>query len=124
MDNEYFSLIKNHTWDLVNLPPTGQPINKWIFTVKYKFDGSVKRFKARLVAKGYSQLPGVDYIDTFSPILKITSIRVLLALCALHDWEIHQLDVKTPFLYGDLTEVIFMPQPEGYVQQGSEYKVC
>ena len=125
ISSEYNSLMRNGTWELVPLPPNRKAINcKWIFKLKYKADGSIDRFKARLVAKGYSQVQGMDYNDTFSPVVKITTIRVLLALAAMYDWEVHQLDVTTAFLYGDLSKDIYMKQPEGYVIPGYENKVC
>jgi hypothetical protein len=80
MDSEYFSLMKNKTWDLVDLLPSRKPINcKWIFILKYKLDGSIECNKAKLLTKGYSQVPGVDYSDTFLPVVKFTSICLLLA---------------------------------------------
>lgn len=90
--------MKNNTWDLVDLPSQHKPINcKWIFTLKYKPNGSIECNRAKLVAQGYSQVPGIDYSDTFFPIVKVTSIWVLLALCAINDWKIHQWDRKTTF---------------------------
>lgn len=82
------------------------------------------RFKARLVAKGFSQKEGIDYDEIFSPIVKHSSIRVLLALVAQFDLELQQLDVKTAFLHGDLEEIIYMDQLEGFLAEGKEYHVC
>ena len=83
-----------------------------------------ERFKARLVAKGYSQRKGIDYDEVFSPVVRHTSIRIILALVASYDLELEQLDVKTAFLHGDLEEVIFMEQPEGFKQPETEHMVC
>ena len=89
-----------------------------------KFDGSIDKYKPRLVVKGYIQKKGLDYFDTYSPLTKITSIRMLIALATVHDLKIHQMDVKTAFLNGELEEEIYMEQPEGFVVPGKEEKVC
>ena len=126
MQEEIESLYKNETWVLVK-PPARQRIVgcKWIFNIKEGIPGVEKaRYKARLVAKGYSQVPGVDFNDIFSPVVKHSSIRVLLALVAMHDLELEQLDVKTAFLHGELEEDIYMQQPEGFVVEGKEDHVC
>ena len=95
--------MENETWDLVELPSGRTSIgSKWVFKVKYKSDGTVERFKAQLVAKGYAQQPGVDYDETFSPVVKFRSIRALLALAVQHDLLLHQMDVVTAFLNGTL----------------------
>ncbi|CAM8993037.1 unnamed protein product [Rhodiola kirilowii] len=105
--------MQNHTWELVNLPPGCKPLDsKWIFTKKMKVDGTVEKYKARLVIKGYRQKEGLDYFDTFSPVTRITSIRMIIAIAALRNLEIHQMDVKTAFLNGDLEEEIYMEQPD------------
>lgn len=123
MKTEYDSLIQNNTWTLVDPPKDRKPVkNKWIFRLKTKPDGSVDRYKARLVAKGCSQKFGVDYLETFSPVAKFDSIRTLLSIAAVKDYEIYQLDIKTAFLHGDLRETIYMEQPEGF-DDGSG-KVC
>jgi hypothetical protein len=88
-----------------------------VFKVKHGEDGSVERFKARLVAQGYSQSEGVDYQEIFSPVVRYTSIRSLLAVANICDWEIHQMDVHTAFLQGELDEEIYIKQPEGYVRR-------
>jgi transposase InsO family protein len=125
MDSEYQSLIDNKTWTLTPLPLDRKSIGcKWIFKIKYTADGSVERYKARLVAKGYAQKEGIDYNETFAPVAKMTSIRILLALAAIEDLEVHQMDVKTAFLNGDLEEEIYMDQPEGYILEGEEQLVC
>ena len=89
-----------------------------------KADGVIDRYKARLVVKGYKQREGLDYFDTYSPVTRITSIRMLIAITAVYKLEIHQMDVKTVFLNGDLEEEIYLEQPEGFIVPGQEQKVC
>ena len=120
MRDELKSHEDNKTWTLVDLPPNRKAVkSKWVYT--YKADG---RHKARLVAKGFTQVQGIDYEETFSPVARFESIRFLLAHAALEDWDIEALDVKTAFLYGVLDEEIYMEQPEGFVEPGQEGKVC
>ena len=88
-----------------------------------KPDGTIDKYKARLVVKGYRQKEGLDYFDIYSPVTRITSIRMLIALAAVHDLKIHQMDVKTAFLNGELEEKIYMEQPEGFIVPGKEKKV-
>jgi hypothetical protein len=124
-DSEYNSLMKNKTWELTELPPDRQPITcKWIFKIKHKADGSIERYKARLVVRGFSQKEGVDFNETFAPVIRFESVRVLLAIATEFNLEIDQCDVKTAFLNGDLTEEIYMEQPEGYEVKGKEHLVC
>ena len=125
MEDELWALEKNQTWDLVPLPAGKNAIGcKWVFSVKVNPDGSVARLKARLVAKGYAQIYGVDYGDTFSPVAKMTSVRLLLSLAASSRWPLFQLDVKNAFLHGDLHEEVYMEQPPGFVAQGESGHVC
>ena len=124
-NQEYESLVSNETWELVELPAGCTPIGcKWVFKVKYNSKGIVERFKARLVAKGYSQKYGLDYEETFSPVVRFTSIRMLLAFAVQHNMLIHQMDVVAAFLNGSLQEDIYMEQPDGYVQAKNEQLVC
>ena len=117
---EYDNLIEMGTWKLVSLPRDKKPIKcRWRYVIKA--DG---RFKARLVAKGFTQVQGIDYEETFSPVSRYESIQYILAHAALLDWEIEAMDVKTAFLYGELKEEIYMEQPEGFVVKGQEKKVC
>ncbi|KAH9752394.1 retrovirus-related pol polyprotein from transposon RE1 [Citrus sinensis] len=114
MNDEMRSLQKNQTWELVDLPPGKKPVGcRWIYTIKYKADGSIERYKARLVAKGYTQTYGIDYTDTFAPVAKINTIRILLSLAVNLDWPVQQFDVKNAFLHGDLFEEIYMDLPPG-----------
>jgi hypothetical protein len=125
MDDEYSSLIKNNTWVLVDLPPGRSTVtNKWVLKKKYNAQGLITRYKARLVARGFSQEKGIDYNETFSPVINISSLRILLALTAIYDLNVHQMDVKTAFLYGHILEEIFMVQPEGYINPQFKNKVC
>jgi len=105
----------------VPLPKGRKPIScKWVFKIKHGVHGEVERYKARLVARGFTQTFIVDYNETFAPVAKFVSIRCILALSAM---EIHQIDVKTAFLNGDLEEEIYMEQPEGFTHEG-EHLVC
>lgn len=124
MQTELDALARNNTWSLVSLPASHQPIGcKWVYKIKYNFDGSIERYKSRLVAKGYTQVEGVDYLETFSPTAKLTTVRCLLAVAASRNWIIHQMDVHNAFLQGDLDEVVYMDIPLGLRRQG-ENLVC
>lgn len=119
------SMAKNKVWELVDLPPGRKTIgNKWVLKIKRKADGSIDKYKARLVAKGYTQREGIDYEETFSPVVRFVSIRLILAIVAHLDLELFQMDVKTAFLNGELDEEIYMDQPMGFQVKGQERKVC
>ena len=125
VDDEMDSILSNNTYDIVDLPQGCKAIGcKWIFRKKYHTDGSIQTFKARLVAKGFRQKEGIDYFDTYAPVARTTTIRVLFALASLHNLYVHQMDVKTAFLNGDLDEEVYMEQPEGFVLPNNEHKVC
>nr|GEU61841.1 zinc finger, CCHC-type [Tanacetum cinerariifolium] len=115
--------MHNDTWELTDLPPGCKALRcKWIIKRKMKVDGSIDKYKARLVIQGFRQNEGIDFFDTYAPVARISTIRLLLALAAIHDLVIHQMDVKTAFLNGDLDEEIYMKQPEGFVMHGHESK--
>src|SRR5215218_3934464 len=106
-------LLSNGTWTLENLPKDRKPIGcRWVFKIKYDSQGNLDRYKARLVAKGYAQIRDIDYTETYAPVVKFNSIRILLALAAHHDLDIHQMDVKAAYLNGDLEEEIYMEKWE------------
>jgi hypothetical protein len=112
---EYQSLIDNKTWVKCKLPAGRKPIGcKWVFKVKINKNGEIERYKARLVAKGYSQKEGIDYIETFAPVLKYKSLRILLSIAAIKDMEVKQMDVETAFLNAEIKEEVYMEQPEGF----------
>ncbi|GKB24442.1 retrovirus-related pol polyprotein from transposon TNT 1-94 [Tanacetum coccineum] len=123
--SEIDSILQNHTWELVDLPPGCKPLGyKWIFKKKVKVDGTIDKYKARLVIKGYRQCEGLDYFDTYSSVTRITSIRMVLAIAALKNLEVHQMDVKMAFLSGYLEEEIYINKPKGFIAPGQEIKVC
>ncbi|BBH02251.1 transposable element gene [Prunus dulcis] len=112
---EMKALEKNQTWTLETIPRGKKTIGcRWVFTIKHNADGSIERYKARLVAKGYTQTYGIDYEETFAPVAKLNTVRVLLSLAANLDWPLHQFDVKNAFLHGELTEEVYMDIPPGY----------
>ncbi|CAL1375794.1 unnamed protein product [Linum trigynum] len=114
MTAESDALEANQTWDLVIPPPGVRPIgSKWVYKIKHRSDGTIERHKARVVAKGFTQIYGIDFLDTFSPVAKINSVKALLAVVASKDWHIHQMDVSNAFLHGDLNEDVYMKVPPG-----------
>jgi hypothetical protein len=115
------SILSNGTWELSELPFGCKPIGcKWVFKKKLRHDGTIDKYKAQLEAKGYTQKEGKDFFDTYSPIARMTTIRVLLSLAASYGLIIHQMDVKTTFLNGELDEEIYIDQPDGFVVKGEE----
>jgi hypothetical protein len=125
MKEEMNSIKSNEVWDLVELPNGAKAIGcKWVFKTKKDSLGNIERYKARLVAKGFTQKEGIDYTETFSPVSKKDSLRVIMALVAHFDLELQQMDVKTTFLNGDLEEEVYMKQPEGFPSSDGEQLVC
>ncbi|XP_043725932.1 uncharacterized mitochondrial protein AtMg00810-like [Telopea speciosissima] len=125
MDSEYKALMQNQTWTLV---PPSKEMNivgcKWVYRIKTKSDGSIERYKARLVAKGFHQQPGIDFTETFSPVVKPATIRTILSIAVSRAWHVKQLDVKNAFLHGNLNEAVYMHQPQGYVNPTVPEYVC
>lgn len=122
---EFTALNSNHTWDLVPFSSDMNLIScKWVFHVKYKSDGSILKHKAHLVAKGFLQTPGIDYEETFSPVVKAPTIRVFFSLVVSFGWDIQQVDINNAFLNGDLTEDVYMAQPEGFIDSQFPSYVC
>ena len=121
MQDEMSSLKKNNTYELVELPK-GRKVfkNKWVFKLKRDDSGKLIKHKARLVVKGFAHMKGIDFDEIFSPVVKMTSIRVVLRLAASMDLELEQMDVKSAFLHCDLKEEIYMTQPEGFEVEGKE----
>ena len=111
------SLISNRTWKLVDLPSGFKTIGcKWVIRKKLKPDGSIDKFKAKLISKVFKQKANLDFLDTFSPVTRIISIRLLIAIAAIFDLKIHQMNVKTAFLNGDLEKEIYIDQSESFVE--------
>jgi hypothetical protein len=125
MEKEYAALLANHTWDLVPCPTgTNVVTGKWLFRHKLTSGGSLDRYKARWVLRGFTQRSGVDYDETFSPVVKFATIRVVLSLALSRDWAIHQLDVKNAFLHGTLTETVYCSQPTGFFDADRPDMAC
>jgi histone deacetylase 1/2 len=125
MNEEYEALMKNKTWDLVPLPEGKQAIGcKWVYKVKCNSTGDVEKYKARLVAKGYAQKEGLDFDETFAPVAKMGTFRMIIALATQFGWKIHQMDIKNAFLNGTLEEEVYMQQPPGFIPEKHASKVC
>jgi hypothetical protein len=125
MEDEYGALMSNGTWELVSRPRNSNVVTgKWIFTHKLHTDGSFDRYKARWVLRGFIQRPGVDYDETFSPVVKPATVRTVLSIAVSRDWPIQQLDVKNAFLHGTLTETVYCSQPTGFADPAHPDLVC
>lgn len=124
MQSEYNSLIANNVWQLVNRPLNQNIVKcKWVFKTKFDADGKFSKFKARLVARGFTQVEGLDYNETFSPVVRHSTMRILFSLANEMNLDINHVDVTTAFLHGDLSETIYMEQPPGF-DNGNKSKVC
>ncbi|XP_060971854.1 retrovirus-related Pol polyprotein from transposon RE1 isoform X2 [Cannabis sativa] len=125
MNKEFRALVRNHTWDLVPPDSLYNVVgNKWVFKEKLNADGTVQRQKARLVAKGFHQTPGLDFSETYSPVIKPATVRIFIAVAVHFGWDIQQLDVDNAFLNGILKETVYMTQPEGFVDPQYPHYVC
>ena len=124
MNTEMKALYENDTFEIVELPSDRKAIgSKWVYKIKYKSSGDIDRFKARLVVQGFGQKEGVDFDETFSPVVKIVTIRCVINLAVQQCWPIFQLDVNNAFLYGDLEETVYMKLPPGYFDENDK-RVC
>ncbi|KAJ0534339.1 putative RNA-directed DNA polymerase [Helianthus annuus] len=124
MNNEMEALYRNNTWVVVDLPKGRKPIGcKWVYKIKYKANGEIERYKARLVAKGFNQREGIDFGETFSPVVKMVTVRIVLKLAVNNGWPLYQLDINNAFLYGSLSEEVYMSLPQGYFSNDKN-KVC
>ena len=125
MRDEFDALIRNDTWSLVPCPAGVNVVTgKWIFRHKLNPDGYLARYKARWVLRGFTQQEGVDYSETFSPVVKPATVNVVLSIATSRSWPIHQLDVKNAFLHGELTETVYCTQPADFVDTARPTHVC
>nr|CAD1818092.1 unnamed protein product [Ananas comosus var. bracteatus] len=124
MAEKFDALLTNATWDLVPPPSINLIECKWVYKVKQKADGSLERLKARLVAHGYKQQRGVDFDETFSPVVKATTIRTILSVALSSSWSLRQLDVKNVFLHGTLSKEVYMAQLPDFVDPSLPHHIC
>ena len=125
MKEEYKALMRNDTWDLVPYQPQYNVVgNKWVFKLKFHLDDTLNKHKASLVAKGFHQTPGVDFSETYSPAIKLATIRVVLTLAIAQGWEIRQLDINNAFLNGYLQENVFMSEPKDFIHPTKPHHIC
>jgi hypothetical protein len=122
---EYETLLSNITWDLIPRSPRANVVtNKWIFKHKLKANDSLDQYKACWVLRGFTQRPGVDYDETFSPVIKASTIRTVLTLAISRGWPMHKLDVKNDFLNGTLSETVYCSQPIGFIDPAHPQLLC
>ncbi|PKU76067.1 Retrovirus-related Pol polyprotein from transposon TNT 1-94 [Dendrobium catenatum] len=125
MAAEFLALQTQGTWTLIPRPPNSSILGcKWTYRTKRHSDGSIAKYKARLVAQGNHQEYGLDYTETFSPVVKLPTIRILLAIALHRDWPVHQMDVANAFLHGSLNETVYMSQPKGFEDNNNPDYVC
>ncbi|GJW02902.1 retrovirus-related pol polyprotein from transposon TNT 1-94 [Tanacetum coccineum] len=125
MKEEYDALMKNETWSLVpHASNTNDVDGKWVYRLKRDKNGVIARYKARFVAKGFRQQPGIDFYETFSLVVKSTTIRAVLSLVVTNDWPLRQLDIQNAFLHENLKEQVYMKQPQGFIDPQQPNHVC
>ncbi|KAG7589577.1 GAG-pre-integrase domain [Arabidopsis suecica] len=125
MHEEYENCQEAETWSLIPYTPDMHVLGcKWVFRTKLNADGSLDKLKARIVAKGFDQEEGIDYLETYSPVVRTATVRSILHVATIMGWEIKQMDVKNAFLHGDLTETVYMTQPAGFVDPAKPDHVC
>ena len=125
MQDEFDALQKQGTWSLVIPPPNKNVVGcKWVYKLKHNSDGTIAKYKAKLVAKGFHQQQGVDYDETFNPVIEPLTVRLILSLAVSHNWSLRQLDVKNDFLHDTLKEEFYMAQPQGYIDSTHPHYVC
>jgi hypothetical protein len=125
MNDEYQALMDNKTWHLVPPSSTRNIIDcKWVFHIKKNTDGTIDRYKARLVAKGFKQRHDIEYEETFSPVVKSATIRLVLTIAVTRGWSLRQLDVKNAFFHGVLEEEVYMKQPPGFEHPHTPHYIC
>jgi Reverse transcriptase (RNA-dependent DNA polymerase) len=125
MDEELHALEKNQTWEIYFLPKTKKPVGcKWVYKIKYRSDGIIEQYKARLLAKGYTKTYGIDYHETFAPVAKMNTVRILLSIAVNNGWTLHQMDIKNVFLQGTLEEEVYMNLPPGHIKENVPNLVC
>jgi len=125
MREEIQALCANRTWTLVSFHPSMNVVgSRWVYKIKCRSDGSIERYKARLVARGFTQQEGIDYSETFSPVIKQATVRLVFSILVSCGWKIHQLDIHNAFLDGVLDEEVYMKQPPGFVDSALPSHVC
>ena len=125
MLDEYRSIMKNNVWEVVPRPEEKSMVSsKWIYKIKHAADGNIEKYKARFVARGFSQKEGIDYEETFAPVARYTSIRMIISLASILGWKLHQMDVKTAFLNGKIEQEVYVEQPKGFIIHNKESHVC
>ena len=124
MDEEIDAIERNNTWNFVDFPEDKNCIGvKWIYKTKLNDDGDVEKYKARLVAHRFSQQPRIDYNETFAPVARLDTVRMVLAIATHNKWYVHQMDIMSAFFNGYLEEEVYVRQPPGYEVDGQEDKV-
>jgi hypothetical protein len=125
MEEEYQSIMQIDVWDVVPRPKEKYVVSlKWIYKTKHVADGSIEKYKARFVAQSFYQKEGIDYEETFSLVARYTSIRTILSLASMMKWKVHQMDVKTTFVNGEIKEEVYVEQPFGFNTHDRETRVC
>jgi hypothetical protein len=125
MMEEFQSITKNDVWEVVPRPEGKSMVtSKWLFKIQHSADGSIEKYKARFVSRVFSQKEGIDYDETLAPVARYTSIRTIISLALVLGWKLHQMDVKTTFLNGQVEEVVYIEQQEGFVIHRKESHVC